>query len=131
MQKSILVIDDDPGILDAVKILLEAEGYQVTTSTKGEEAENLNGELPDLILLDVLLSGRDGREIARNLKKKHSTEHIPIVMMSAHPTAQKNIHEYLADDFIAKPFEIDYFINKIHAHLYQTEKSGNMNQGVL
>lgn len=114
--KKILVVDDDPDILDAVQMLLEAEGYQVITSTTGEEAETLHRNYPDMILLDVLLSGKDGREIAKKLKTQDHTRHIPIVMMSAHPTAHKSIKDYLADDFIAKPFDIDNLMSKIKTH---------------
>ena len=126
--KKILVIDDDPDILDAIQMLLEEEGYFVTTSAKGEEAERLAGNLPDLILLDVLLSGHDGREIARRLKTQILTAGIPIVMMSAHPTAHKTMKDYLVDDFIAKPFDIDYFMDKIKTNLQPKCESGIMNQ---
>lgn len=117
LMKKILVIDDEPDILDAVKIVLEDEGFFVETSIKGDEIENRSANFPDLILLDVLLSGKDGRHIAKKLKSQDSTKHIPIIMMSAHPTAKQEIQEYLADDFIAKPFEIDYLLERIKAHV--------------
>lgn len=123
VMKKILVIDDDPDILDAVQMLLESEGFTVMTSTKGDELDSLGSDLPDLILLDVLLSGKDGREIAKKLKKQEKTKHIPIVMMSAHPTAHKTIKEYLADDFIAKPFDIDFLMNKIKTHINHIHSS--------
>lgn len=117
MKKKILVVDDDPDILEAVGMLLELEGFSVTTSTKGEDAEKLKDNYPDLILLDVLLSGKDGRVIAKRLKQQTRTREIPIVMMSAHPTAHTTIKDYLADDFIPKPFEIDHLLGKIKSHL--------------
>jgi DNA-binding response OmpR family regulator len=116
MRKKILVIDDDPDILDAVQMLLESEGFSVTTSTNGNDVEKLCETLPDLILLDILLSGNDGREIAKKVKRREKTKNIPIVMMSAHPTAQKSIKKYLADDYIAKPFDIDILLNKIKTY---------------
>src|SRR5258708_12293323 len=79
--KKILVIDDDPDILDAVQMLLESEGYIVTTFSKGEEVDKLNGDLPDLILLDVLLSGNDGRNISKKLKNQTRTPHIPTAII--------------------------------------------------
>jgi DNA-binding response OmpR family regulator len=115
--KKIFVIDDEPDILDAVKIVLEDEGFHVETSIKGDEIETRSADFPDLILLDVLLSGKDGRDIAKKLKNQEHTKHIPIIMMSAHPTAKQGIKEYLADDFIAKPFEIDYLLEKIRAYV--------------
>jgi DNA-binding response OmpR family regulator len=112
----ILVVDDDPGILDALRFLLEDEGYRVQTSDKGDYAESLrdgNGALPDLILLDVLLSGKDGRAICRALKEHEETRGIPVLMMSAHPGAAESVHAVGADAFIPKPFAIDDVLARI------------------
>jgi DNA-binding response OmpR family regulator len=112
--KKILVVDDEPDILEFVKAILEDEGYTVATASKGEYVETLhNGGLPDLILLDVLLSGKDGRSIARQLKNQEDTKHIPIIMFSAHPNAERTAREAGADDFISKPFEIEDLLGKI------------------
>src|SRR5579885_669331 len=118
MKRRILVIDDDPDILEAVQMLLESEGFAVKTSLRADSLNQLNGDMPDLILLDVLLSGQDGRTVAKRLKSREETKHIPILMMSAHPTAHKTIKEYMADDFIAKPFDIDFLMEKIKQHLH-------------
>ncbi len=114
--KKILVVDDDPDILDALRLALEDGGYEVTTTEKGEYAENLrdtNGGLPDVILLDVLLSGKDGRIICQRLKSRDDTKHIPVLMMSAHPNAQQSVKAVGADDFLAKPFDVDELLEKI------------------
>lgn len=116
MTKNILAIDDDPDILDAIKFTLEDEGYRVTISEKGEYAENLHrkrGVLPDLIILDVLLSGKDGRTICKKLKSQKDTKHIPIIMDSAHPDAEKSSKDAGADDFLAKPFDVDFLLGKV------------------
>ncbi len=110
MNKKILVVDDDQDILDAIQFTLESSGYDVKTTEKGEYAENLhdnNGGLPVLIILDVLLSGKDGRTICKKLKSQKDTKHIPIIMISAHPDAEKSVKEVGADAFLAKPFDID------------------------
>ena len=113
-RKRILVVDDDPDILEFLQVILEEEGYAVVTSDKGEYLEQLhNGELPDLILVDVLLSGQDGREIVRHLKSQEETRHIPVMMFSAHPNAQETARQAGAEDFLAKPFEIDALLTKI------------------
>lgn len=110
----ILVVDDEPDILEFLQVILEEEGYAVIPTDKGEYVEALrNGGLPDLILLDVLLSGKDGREIVKQLKSQEKTKHIPVIMFSAHPSAEKTAREAGADDFIAKPFEIDQLLVKI------------------
>jgi DNA-binding response OmpR family regulator len=108
--KKILVVDDDPDILDALQFMLEDAGYEVKTSEKGEYAENLhdsNGGLPDVIILDVLLSGKDGRLICQKLKSQEETKRIPIIMISAHPNAKQSVSAVGADDFMAKPFDMD------------------------
>jgi len=120
MAKKILVVDDDVDILDALRFLLEDRGYEVKTTEKGEYAENLrdtNGGLPHLIILDVLLSGKDGRTICKKLKSKVETKHIPIIMISAHPGAEKSVKECGADAFVPKPFDIKYLMNKIETNL--------------
>ena len=118
--KKILVVDDDPDILDALQITLEDAGYEVTTTEKGDYAENLrdtNGGLPDVIILDVLLSGKDGRLICRKLKGQEDTRHIPILMISAHPTAKRSVQAVGADGFLAKPFDIDELLAKVAEYI--------------
>jgi len=116
--KRILVVDDEPDILEFLQVILEEEGYAVVTSDKGEFLEQLhNGGLPHLILLDVLLSGKDGREIVKYLKNQQETKHIPVIMISAHPSAEETARQAGADDFLAKPFNIDALLAKIAHHL--------------
>lgn len=118
MTKKILVVDDDASILDAVSLILEEAGYSVQTVFKGDETyKRIAAFRPHLILLDVLMSGNDGRHICRNLKADAHTRHIPIVMISAHPTAKEGALECGADDFLAKPFEIDDLLFIVEKHL--------------
>ena len=113
-RKKILVVDDELDILEFLAVIFEEEGYAVLTSDKGEFLEHLhNGVLPDLILLDVLLSGKDGREIVRYLKSQEETKHIPVIMFSAHPSAEQTARAAGAEDFLAKPFEIDALLAKV------------------
>jgi CheY-like chemotaxis protein len=117
-RKRILVVDDEPDILEFLQVILDEEGYAVVTSDKGEYLEQLhNGGLPDLILVDVLLSGKDGREIVKYLKRQEETKHIPIIMFSAHPSAEETARQAGAEDFLAKPFEIDALLTKIAKYL--------------
>ncbi len=118
--KKIVVVDDDPDILDALQMTLEDEGYDVTTTEKGEYAENLrgtNGNLPDLIILDVLLSGKDGRTICQKLKSQPETRHIPIIMISAHPNAKQSVKDVGADNFLAKPFDVNELLALVAKYL--------------
>lgn len=108
MNKRILIIDDDDAILEAIKLALELEGYQTQVDPSGEDiVQKTKLFSPNVILLDVLLSGKDGREIAKKLKKDRETKKIPIVIISAHPSAQKTIKDSGAEHFLAKPFDVD------------------------
>ena len=113
-QKKILIVEDDLDIVDFLRELLELEGYTVATTDKADYVEKLHsGDLPDLLLLDMLLSGKDGREIVKQLKRQEETRHIPVIMFSAHPSAEKTALKAGADDFIAKPFEVDELLEMV------------------
>jgi DNA-binding response OmpR family regulator len=116
MKKTILVIEDDQGILDATEMALQFEGYHVMTADSGEYANELTSgkaPLPHLVLLDILLSGQDGRLICKKLKSSRRTAHLPIIMMSAHPNAEKSVREAGADFFLPKPFSIDDLVEAV------------------
>lgn len=114
MAQKILVIDDELDILELVQIMLEDEGYVVTIAQKDVAFETLAANvLPDAFILDMLLSGKDGRIISRHWKNQEETKHIPILMLSAHPSAEQEALEAGADDFLAKPFEMDDLLAKI------------------
>jgi CheY-like chemotaxis protein len=116
--KKILVVDDEPDILESIEVILQDEGYHVETTDRGDYVEKLqHGSLPDLILLDILLSGKDGRELTKRLKSQQLTQHIPIIIFSAHPSGEQTAREAGANDFIAKPFEIDDLLGKIAHYL--------------
>lgn len=115
----ILIVDDDESILDAVSLILEESGFDVDTTFKGEETyAKISQFNPNLILLDVLMSGSDGRQICQKLKQQQETKKIPIIMISAHPTAKEGAVQCGANDFLAKPFDTDVLITKIN-HLLQ------------
>lgn len=117
-KKKVLVVDDEADILEFLKVILEDEGYTVVTTDKDDYLEKLQDDtLPDLILLDLLLSGKDGREIVKYLKSNEKTHHIPVIMFSAHPSAREITKQAGADDFVAKPFEIDLFLKKVAQYL--------------
>jgi len=115
LKAKILVIDDETAILNALQIFLEQEGYKVeaVSSYQGYLDGLSKKELPDLIILDILLMEEDGRAVAKLLKAKAATKHIPIIMISAHPTANKTALRSGADAFLAKPFEVDVLIETI------------------
>lgn len=116
--KKILVVDDDENILDAISLVLNDEGYQVETSFKGEETfDKINKFKPDLILLDILMSGSDGRDICKKIKKTDTMKNIPVIMISAHPTARGSALKSGANDFLEKPFNTSDLISIIKKHI--------------
>ncbi len=121
----IFVIDDDKDLLKVVKSLLLKKGFDVSTYSDWEIANIALGKYePQLILLDVFLSGIDGLDVCQRLKANPRTRHIPILIFSAYPrVAETAIYEYGADDFIAKPFELNDLIEKVHGILSHTNES--------
>ncbi|CAN5198352.1 hypothetical protein BH09PAT2_BH09PAT2_03110 [soil metagenome] len=111
-KKRILVADDDVAILDVVELMLVEEGYEVETIADGESLFNIQ-QNPDLILLDISMSGFDGRDICKHIKSKEHTKYIPIIIMSANRDTQIIAAEAGADDFLAKPFEMNFFLEKV------------------
>src|SRR5713226_4985492 len=89
MSKRILVVDDDESIMEVIQMVLEGEGHQIQGSFDEGCFPLPEDNLPDLILLDVMLLGRDGREVCQHLKSNANTAHIPIIMLSAHSDADK------------------------------------------
>jgi DNA-binding response OmpR family regulator len=119
--KKVLVIDDDLDILEAIRFILDSGGYASKLITKGEKTyEMVRDFKPDLIILDVLLSGNDGRLICQNLKADKSTKKIPIIMISAHPTAKKSVKECGADSFLPKPFTVDELLIEVERFIGQS-----------
>lgn len=117
-QVDVLLVDDDRDICVMVQAILKFAGYKVQScSLPSELAEMMDNLHPRLLLMDMLLSGTDGRDICRKLKADAKTSYIKVIMMSAHPDADKSCREAGADDFIFKPFDMDYFISKIKNQL--------------
>lgn len=119
MSQRILVVDDEESILEVVQIVLESEGYRVQTSRNSSFLQDFQQAttLPDAILLDVLLSGEDGREICRKIKADARLQHIPVIMLSAHSDASKVADTSGADAFLEKPFDVDALVAIVQKHL--------------
>jgi DNA-binding response OmpR family regulator len=114
----ILLIDDDPDVRRLMSAMLAKEGYEVETASQKEEAlAKLSANTPSLILLDVLLSGYDGRELCREIKARRETSAVPVIMFSGHPGAASQVEAYGADDFIAKPFNTDVLLQKLNRQM--------------
>lgn len=114
--KKILVVDDDLAILDALTIMLEDEGYEVEVSHDGKTEARVEKFAPDLILLDIWMSGVDGRTICKALKAKKTTKHIPIILVSANKDAKKISQDVGANGYLSKPFEMKELFSIITEH---------------
>ena len=112
--KKILVVDDDVNIGEALQLTLDSAGYETKTITNGEETYTMVDVFkPDAIVLDVILSGKDGRTICKHLKTAENTKNIPILMMSANEDLGKSTIKVGANNFLAKPFELDVLIKTV------------------
>ncbi len=117
MQKKILIVDDDPAILDAMSLVLEDASYQVIPLDKGDVLVAVLQYTPDLILLDLWMSGQNGYEICKLLKANPKTKHIPILLVSANKDTGKITREAGAEDYLEKPFDICDLLSKIKRYL--------------
>jgi DNA-binding response OmpR family regulator len=121
----ILIVDDDKDLLDVVKSLLHKKGFDVSTYADSDSLlEAIKSYNPQLILLDVFLNGVDGLEVCKKLKASPFSRNIPVIILSAYPRiGDTAIYEFGANDFIAKPFEVNELIKKIHKVLSKKHES--------
>ena len=116
----ILVCDDDPNSREIVQTFLESRGYSVLTAANGEAAlAAVQGQRPDLILLDVMMPGMDGWEVARTLKDQADYADIRVVMMTARSDfsdKQKGLQAG-ADDYLVKPIQLEDLGNTVKRNL--------------
>ena len=116
--KKIFVADDDPDILNIIRMMLQTRGYSVVTSKNADELFSYEqNDLPELILIDIWMAGSDGRDICSRLKKNRSTSKIPVIFISANSHIAAITKDYLADGFIAKPFEMNFLLQTVQEHL--------------
>jgi len=124
---SILVVDDEPDIREVIRFALEEADFQVHEAGHAEEARKLLGaEDLDLILLDWMLPGRSGLELARQLKQSATTCAIPIIMVSARGEEEDRIKglDTGADDYITKPFSPRELVARVNAVLRRAKPGG-------
>ena len=124
MSLRVLVVDDEPDIRDVLKIILEAEKYEVIEAKNGEEAiKIITQKTPDLVLLDYKMPKMDGREVCRLVKKDILLRHLPIIMVTGKGEITDKVDgiDAGADDYIVKPFEPEELLAHIKMILRRTE----------
>ena len=133
-KEKILVVDDEEDILELVRYNLTREGYSVICASTGEEGLNAaKSKSPDLIILDLMLPGIDGLDVARSLKIDNSTKHIPIVMLTAKGEEADIVTglELGADDYISKPFSPRILTARVRAVLRRKTKPVNNEKEII
>lgn len=121
MLKRILVIDNDPGILDAMREVLNYEGYEAIVKEETSDILTLVQQYhPDLLLIDYILNGINGGELCHEVKVNSNTSHIPVILMSAYPRVLQSLGHYGFDDFIPKPFDLSDLTYRIAGQLNKT-----------
>jgi DNA-binding response OmpR family regulator len=119
-KKKILLVDDERGIIRVLSIKLKISGYEVVTAAGGQEAlDLLNSACPDLILLDVIMPGIDGFEVLKNLR---TTSKLPVIVYSARPSNMQAALSLGANDFLAKPFDVEDLVKRIETQLDYREQ---------
>ncbi len=133
MPKKILAVDDDPDILEALTMILESQGYQVVTATDGVEGlANLKAEMPDLMILDLLMPKMDGFAVCKELQDPRWAKYrkIPILILtSVREEASRRRYELETgleldvDDYVEKPFSPDILLERV-ARLVKKKEGG-------
>ncbi|WMW21315.1 response regulator [Methanolobus mangrovi] len=109
IRQKILIVDDEMDALLALKVALEAEGYNIVEAKDGYEAiDKVHSEIPDVILLDLMIPGIDGFEVCKQLKSDSMYNHIPVIMLTARGEVDDKVEgiELGADDYVTKPFNL-------------------------
>jgi two-component system response regulator MprA len=114
--RTVLVVDDDAALRMMVEFVLEGAGYVVQAAADGLEAlEQVKAKQPDAILLDMRMPRMDGWEFGRRLRTEHGHS-IPLIVMTASERAEQEAKEIDADDFVAKPFDVDNLLRVVARH---------------
>lgn len=121
MNKRALIVEDDGNIAELLRLYLGKDGFEVMIASDGMKAEGIFDLFqPDVVLLDIMLPGKDGWQICRDIRKKSAT---PIIMLTAKGETADKVSglEMGADDYITKPFEIKELIARVHAVMRRTD----------
>ena len=116
--RKVLIVDDNIDVLTVVQLVLRFHGFAVKGTTKWEDIfDEVDHFEPDVVLLDIALRGNDGRLLCKQIKSTENHKNKPtIILFSAHHNLQNNYDQYMADDFIAKPFDSKALVNKLKYH---------------
>ena len=129
MSDRVLVADDDPDILNVVKINLELDGFEVDTAVDGEDAmQKATSTPPNVIILDIMMPRMDGLTALHRLRSQAGTANIPIILLTARGLPEDRVRglELGADDYITKPFDITELAARVRAVLRRTQAARDL-----
>ena len=114
----VLVVDDDVDLLEMVSLVLTRYNMKVNPLEKCLQFnDTVSSDIPDIVLMDIYLGDCDGRDLCQKFKKSATYPGIPVILYSAGNVTQASVNDSLADDFMAKPFDIQKLVNRINHHL--------------
>jgi CheY-like chemotaxis protein len=120
---TVLVVDDDPSIVEFLTEALEDEEYRVVTSVDGDSIRVAHDVHPDVILLDIMMPGMDGVEVSRRLRQNPATSRIPIVVMSARDRLRETTRAMDVDGRLPKPFDLDFLYATVEHWMREEKRS--------
>lgn len=113
--KKVMVCDDDRGILDLIELIMEEAGFSVISEINSLNAiSRIEKEKPDLLILDIWMPVLSGDQVLRSIKNSASIVNLPVIMYSASTEGESIAKVAGADDYIAKPFDLDELMNKVN-----------------
>ncbi len=126
MANKIMVVDDEPDVVDLVKLVLESDGFRVVTAYSGKEAlDKIDREMPDLVLLDIMMPQMDGWEVYSRIRANPNTKDIPVAMLTAKSQSidkMIGLHVVKVDDYITKPFGRSELLERVKRILKEKGK---------
>ena len=128
--RTVLIVDDEKSLRDALEMTFSREGYTVLQAGDGPEAlETARAQLPDVVLLDVMMPGMDGYEVCKRLRSHYRTRHIPVILLTAKGTEEDKLEGLQggANDYMLKPWNKRELVTRVHNHLEwaKTQKAVN------
>jgi CheY-like chemotaxis protein len=129
MARTILLVDDAPGVVHAVSQILQVMGYEVITANGIEVVALLRKQRPDLLLLDIWMSGCNGQDLCRQIKDDEAIRETPVLLFSAHWNVARMAEEAGADGYILKPFKIRDLLTSIATTIEQAQKKDEIPTG--
>src|SRR5512142_1224369 len=126
LQKHILCIEDEPEMIDLIRLILGRRGFEVSGATGGKAGlDAVRAEHPDLVLLDLMMPDMDGWEVYQQMKADESTRHIPVIVVTAKAQSIDKVlglHIAKVDDYIAKPFSPQELLSSVDKVLSRSKQ---------